>query len=143
MIGEKIEVKKATEKEDLNHVYAIRTIVFVEEQRCPPEYEWEHEEESVHFLARVDGVPAGTARWRKTEEGYKLQRFAVLNEYRGKGIGQALVKAVLDDLPPDAYYIYLHGQVQACALYEKFGFVREGDEFDEVGIRHYRMVKRG
>lgn len=127
-------------EEDLKYVYQIRTKVFVEEQQCPPEFEWEHEEESIHFLATIDGVPAGTARWRKTEEGYKLQRFAVLHEFRGRGVGFALVQAVTSDIPAEAEYIYLHSQVQACALYEKCGFEKEGPEFDEVGIRHYRMV---
>ena len=56
------------------------------------------------------------------------------------GVGQALVQAVLDDLPAEADYVYLHGQIQACALYEKFGFEKEGEEFDEVGIQHYKMV---
>jgi predicted GNAT family N-acyltransferase len=135
-----IAVKKAIEEADLKHVYRIRSKVFVEEQQCPPEFEWEHEEESIHFLATVDGVAAGTARWRRTEEGYKLQRFAVLKGFRGKGVGLALVKAVVNDLPAEAEYIYLHSQVQACALYEKCGFQKEGPEFDEVGIRHYRMV---
>ncbi|HEY0054804.1 MAG TPA: GNAT family N-acetyltransferase [Pedobacter sp.] len=137
-----IQVKKAIEEEDLKHVYHIRSKVFVEEQQCPPEFEWEHEEESIHFLATIDGVAAGTARWRKTGEGYKLQRFAVLKEFRGKGVGLELVKAVCADLPAEAEYIYLHSQIQACSLYEKCGFEKEGPEFDEVGIRHYRMVKK-
>jgi predicted GNAT family N-acyltransferase len=135
-----IQVKKAIEDEDLKHVYKIRSKVFVEEQQCPPEFEWEHEEESIHFLATVNDVAAGTARWRKTDEGYKLQRFAVLKEFRGQGVGLALVKAVSNDIPKEAEYIYLHSQVRACSLYEKCGFKREGPEFDEVGIRHYRMV---
>ena len=137
-----ITIRKAIQKNDLNCVYDIRRLVFIEEQHCPPEFEWEHEDESVHFLAEVNGIPAGTARWRQTNEGFKLQRFAVLKEFRGMGIGQALVAAVLKDLPADAQYVYLHGQIQACALYEKFGFEREGEEFDEVGIRHYKMVLR-
>ena len=102
--------------------------------------EWEHEDESTHFLATVDGEPAGASRWRKTDKGYKLERFAVLASFRGNGVGQALVKAVLDDLPSDAEYIYLHAQIQAVTLYEKFGFEKTGPEFEEAGIRHYKMV---
>jgi len=55
-------------------------------------------------------------------------------------IGQTLVKAVLDDLPATVEYVYLHSQIQACGLYQKFGFVKEGEEFLEAGIRHYKMV---
>ena len=135
-----IQVKKVTDPEELKKVFAIRREVFVGEQNCPPELEWEHEEESVHFLAKVNVEPAGAARWRKTANGYKLERFAVLKKFRGDGVGQALVKAVLADLPKDAGYVYLHSQIQAVSLYEKFLFEKFGEEFEEAGIRHYKMV---
>jgi predicted GNAT family N-acyltransferase len=63
-----IEVNKVTDPADLEKVFAIRREVFVGEQNCPPELEWEHEDESNHFLATADGVPAGasaTAEWVK------------------------------------------------------------------------------
>src|SRR5882757_9592865 len=103
--AKKIQVSKVSDPESLEKVFAIRREVFVGEQNCPPELEWEHEEESTHFLATVDGVPAGASRWRKTDKGYKLERFAVLKDFRGHGVGQALVKAVLADLPPDADHV--------------------------------------
>lgn len=135
-----IEVNKVTNPEVLQKVFAIRREVFVDEQNCPPELEWEYEDESVHFLAIVDEEPAGAARWRKTTNGYKLERFAVLKEFRGWGVAQALVKTVLADLPADADYVYLHAQIPAVSLYEKFLFEKLGEEFEEAGIRHYKMV---
>jgi predicted GNAT family N-acyltransferase len=138
----KIQVNKVTDPAELEKVFAIRREVFVGEQNCPPELEWEFEDESNHFLATVDGEPAGASRWRKTDKGYKLERFAVLQKFRGYGVGQALVKAVLADLPPGAGYVYLHAQIQAVTLYEKFGFEKTGPEFEEAGIRHYKMVKK-
>ena len=126
----------------LEKVFAIRREVFVLEQKCPPELEWEHEEEAYHFLATADGEPAGAARWRKTENGYKLERFSVLKIHRGKGIAHLLVRAVLADLPADADYIYLHAQVTAMPLYEKSGFEGVGEQFEEAGIMHYKMVKK-
>lgn len=135
-----IEVNKASRQEELEKVFAIRREVFVKEQNCPPKLEWEHEEESVHFLAKVNDEPAGAARWRKTANGYKLERFAVLKKFRGLGVAQVLVKAVLADLPGKANYVYLHAQIQAVSLYDKFNFKKEGAEFEEAGIRHYKMV---
>lgn len=137
-----IRVKQAEKGSGLEEVHTIRKKVFVDEQNCPPELEWEYEDESVHFLCTVDGLPAGAARWRKTETGFKLERFAVLKEFRNMGVGGALVEAVLKALPADAAYIYLHAQTRAAGLYEKFGFVKEGAEFEEAGIRHYKMVLR-
>lgn len=135
-----ISVNKTNAQNELEKVFAIRKEVFVREQNCPPELEWEFEDESVHFLAKVDGEPAGAARWRKTLNGYKLERFAVLKKFRGFGVGQELVKAVLADLPQSADYVYLHAQTQAVSLYEKFKFEKIGGEFEEAGIRHYKMV---
>ena len=140
--NKKIQVKKVNSDEELQKVFAVRRVVFVDEQNCPPELEWEFEDEATHFLATVDGEPAGASRWRKTDKGYKLERFAVLKEYRGFGIGQELVKAVLADLPPDADYIYLHAQIQATPLYAKFNFKETGPMFEEAGIQHYKMVRK-
>ena len=136
----KVQVEKISDQAGLDKVFAIRKVVFVEEQECPPELEWEFEEESTHFMATVNGTPAGASRWRKTEKGYKLERFAVLKEFRGQGVGQELVKAVLADLPADATYVYLHAQIQAMGLYERFGFEKVGEMFEEAGIQHYKMV---
>ena len=139
-MNQKTQVSKVTEQPDLDKVFAIRREVFVDEQNCPPELEWEFEDESTHFLATVDGVPAGACRWRKTDKGYKLERFAVLKSSRGYGVGQALVQAALNDLPTDATYVYLHAQIQAVTLYERFGFEKTGPMFEEAGIQHYKMV---
>jgi predicted GNAT family N-acyltransferase len=138
----KIQVNKVTDPDSLEKVFAIRREVFVGEQNCPPELEWEHEEESTHFLATVDGVTAGASRWRKTDNGHKLERFAVLKQFRGQGVAQELVRTVLADLPEDADYIYLNAQILAVGLYQKFGFVQEGPQFEEAGIQHFKMVKK-
>jgi predicted GNAT family N-acyltransferase len=141
-MSQKIQVRKVTDPADLETVFAIRREVFVVEQNCPPELEWEFEDESNHFLATVDGEPAGASRWRKTEKGYKLERFAVLKKFRGMGVGQELVETVLNDLPQDADYVYMHAQIQAVSLYEKFNFAKTGPEFEEAGIRHFKMVRK-
>lgn len=135
-------VQKVNHPEDLDQVFAIRKTVFVDEQNCPPELEWEHEDESIHFLASSNGQPCGACRWRKTEAGYKLERFAVLREFRGMGIGRALIAEALSDLPEDAHYIYLNSQLEAVSLYAKFGFIAQGAQFEEAGITHVKMVKK-
>ena len=134
-----ITVVKVTDQESLDKVFAIRRKVFVEEQECPPELEWEFEDESNHFLAAVDSTPAGACRWRKTDKGFKLERFAVLSEFRGMGVGQKMVETVLNDLPANSSNIYLHAQLSAIGLYEKFGFRKHGEQFEEAGIQHFKM----
>ncbi|MCX2482972.1 GNAT family N-acetyltransferase [Pedobacter sp. MR2016-24] len=137
-----LQVNKIRTQEELESAFAVRKKVFVEEQHCPPELEYENEDVSTHFLALMDNHPCGACRWRKTDKGYKLERFAVLKEFRGKRVGQAMLAAVLDDLPADADLIYLHAQLDAVGLYAKFGFAVEGEQFEEAGIKHFKMVKR-
>lgn len=134
---------------DLDAAFAIRRTVFVDEQHVAPEEEYdEYEVSSRHFLARADdGTPCGTARWRRTSDGIKLERFAVLREYRGRGVGRALVQTVLDDVfgqqPEPIERIYLNAQLTAVPLYAGFGFIAVGPQFDEAGIRHVKMVLPG
>jgi predicted GNAT family N-acyltransferase len=133
-------VKKIEDEVTLKKAFEIRQKVFVEEQQVDPELEYdEYEEGSTHYLALLDGIPVGTARWRKTEKGIKLERFAVLEEAREKGVGNCLLKQCLADIPKQGI-IYLHAQVQVIPFYERSGFVAEGEEFIEADIRHRKMV---
>lgn len=105
----------------------------------------EFEDASVHFLAMNEvQEPAGTARWRTTKKGIKLERFAVRKPWRGKGVGTALVQAVIDDLSSNfnsGELIYLHAQLEAVTLYERFGFVKKGEQFLECDMWHYEMER--
>ena len=73
--------------------------------------------------------PAGAARWRETENGVKLERFAVLADFRNQEIGAALLHAVLADVQaelPDAE-VYLNAQLRAVPFYERHGFHKKGE----------------
>ena len=101
-------------------IFAIRQTVFVTEQKVSREEEFdEYEKSSIHYLGLIDGIPAGTARWRITEKGIKLERFAVLSEYRMKGVAQAILKKVLEHVIPTGAHLYLNAQVTAVGFYEK------------------------
>ncbi len=143
-----IHIDRITSPADLDAAFAIRRQVFVEEQGVSAAEEYDtFEDSSTHFLARLNGLPCGTARWRLTTNGIKLERFAVLKTCRGRGIGHALVQTVLNDVlsqqsAPGAL-IYLHAQLTAMPLYANFGFVPVGPAFDEAGIGHRKMVLSG
>ncbi|MEB2781373.1 GNAT family N-acetyltransferase [Algoriphagus sp. C2-6-M1] len=139
-----LQVEKIICDDQLKLAYWIRERVFVIEQGVDPKAEYdEFESQCTHFLADFDGKPAGTARWRFTPNGIKLERFAVLGEVRGKGVGQALVAAVLEDIKKnpdtDGKEKYLHAQLSAVPLYSKFGFEKVGELFEECNIMHYKM----
>lgn len=136
-----ILINKIIDKSQMQKVWDIRRVVFVIEQECPEELEWEFEEESTHYLASLNGKPVGTARWRKTENGFKLERFAVLKEARNSGVGSSLVKHLLNELSDQTEKKYLHAQLTAAPLYAKHGFKPEGENFWEAGIEHVKMVR--
>ena len=122
-------------------VFAVRKKVFVEEQGVPSSEEFdEYEEQSQHFLLRLNNEPIGTARWREVNDKIKFERFAILNSHRNLGYGNLLLSAVLEDVLPLKKQIYLHAQLKAIPFYERQGFKMEGDVFSECGIEHYKMV---
>jgi predicted GNAT family N-acyltransferase len=131
----------------LDLAHRIRYDVFVIEQHVPVDDELDdHEKDSRHFIALDDGgAPCGAARWRFTDLGVKLERFAVLKTHRNQGIGSALVNAVIDDIRRHPGYAgqmtYLHAQLNAVPLYKKFGFEITGGIFKECDIEHYKMTK--
>ena len=138
-----LTVRKITDlqSEDAKKLFEIRTTVFVMEQNVDHDLEYdEHEKESHHYLASFGNNACGTARWRITDSGIKLERFAVLAPYRSKDVGLALLNAVLDDVIPLDQKIYLHAQMPAHGFYLKNGFVEEGDHFWEANIEHVEMV---
>ena len=147
-VGNKgIEVLKVQTKENQRHAWRIRHEVFVIGQQVPAEDEFdEFENGSTHFLALYDGFPCGAARWRITGKGVKLERFAVLEAYRGKGVGSGLVTAVLQDIgnasETSGKNIYLHAQTSAIGLYTKFDFQQVGEAFYECSIKHFKMVRQ-
>lgn len=139
-----LQVRKVSTEEELKEVFSIRKEVFVLEQKVASEDEYdEFEDTSNHFLAKLDQIPVGAARWRFTEKGIKLERFAVLKEVRGKGVGISLVQAVLRDIDSDPKNAgktkYLHAQLSAVPLYNKFNFKKVGDIFEECNILYYKM----
>jgi predicted GNAT family N-acyltransferase len=139
-----IVVRYITDPEEQEVAFRIRREVFVDEQRVPAEAECDqYEAVARHFLARAGDEPVGTARWRFTDKGVKLERFAVRKQHRGRQVGSALVEAVLADVCQHPQYqghpIYLHAQLSAMPLYTKYGFRPMGDLFVECDIEHYQM----
>jgi predicted GNAT family N-acyltransferase len=116
----------------------IRFAVFVEEQRVPPELEMdEHDASCIHALAFVDGRAVGTGRL--LPDGH-IGRMAVLKNWRGRGAGRALLRALIDAArrrgDPE---VALNSQVQALGFYRAQGFEPVGAVYEEAGIPHQAM----
>ena len=87
-----IKVRIVANAKEMDIVRDIRHRVFIVEQNVPRHVEVDQFEESAKYLlATLDGQFVGTARWRKTTKGIKLERFAVLQDKRTYCVGRALV----------------------------------------------------
>lgn len=122
----------------------IRETVFVREQGVPLELEWDGQDPLYqHVLAWSDQrEPIGTGRLYQEGKQARLGRMAVLKEHRGRGVGRALLSALLDLAQTRGMTkVYLAAQVPVVGFYEKQGFQAMGEVFDDAGIPHRAMMR--
>lgn len=137
------KITQAISPADIDLVFAIRTEVFVVEQKCLPVEEFDElDAVAVHYLYWVDRKPVATGRYRKTEKGIKIERIATLAEYRGQGYASEMVRFLIQEAQiahPDVDYFYLHAQQSVMPLYASIGFEPYGGTFIEADIVHQAM----
>lgn len=141
-----MNILEAKKRYDYAMCIYLRTMIFIIGQDCPlvDEIEDENdEEEAVHFIGYFTGdIPAATARYRMIDDHTaKIERVAVLEEYRGEGLGKEMVSHILSVLKKDSSItsIKLGAQDHALGFYNKLGFVEYGDGYMEAGIPHHMM----
>lgn len=123
--------------------YPIRKAVFVLEQGVPEEMELdEFDPFAQHALSYEGPICIGTARLVHLEDNCaQIGRMAVLSQYRGRGIGTAILEALLDLARAQGISsLSLHSQVTAIPFYEKRGFIAQGSVYEEAGIPHRNMI---
>jgi predicted GNAT family N-acyltransferase len=143
--GASIEVRNARTPDELDNCLRLRWTVFVEEQGVRPSEEVDARDRSdaLHALALLDGIPCGTGRVIFEAPGLaKIQRMAVIDDARGKGVGVALLRFLEDEARVrGATRFTLDAQVQARPFYEKAGYTAFGSIFDDARIPHIQMRK--
>jgi YbgC/YbaW family acyl-CoA thioester hydrolase len=124
---------------------AIRTAVFVDEQKVPLALERDAADAgAVHALARNRlGLAVGTGRLLAADgpgRSARIGRMAVSRALRGANIGRQLLEALMGAAARrgDAE-VTLHAQVSAIGFYERAGFAAHGERFEEAGIGHQEM----
>ncbi len=125
-------------------LHAIRSTVFIQEQGVPQDLEWDGEDaRAIHALARdAQGLAIGTARLLLHGDLAHIGRMAVLKPWRGRGVGSALLACLLAEAQRrGAISAFLNAQTDAVPFYTRAGFTREGAEFFDAGIPHYRMTR--
>lgn len=119
----------------------IRFQVFVDEQKVPADMELdEFDALSCHALALVGEEAVGTGRL--LPDGH-IGRMAVCADWRGQGVGAALLQALIDEAERRGMRrLVLSAQTHALGFYARFGFVPEGEVYDEAGLPHQTMLRQ-
>jgi predicted GNAT family N-acyltransferase len=137
-----VDIRTVAWKDARKALLAVRVPVYVEEQHVRLDEEVDGDDpESLHVLATDRaGVPIGTGRL--TLDG-RIGRMAVLRSWRGRGLGGAILRALLDEARRAGHAeATLSAQVRAEPFYERFGFVAEGRVFEDARIPHRWMRLR-
>lgn len=134
-----LRVRLADWEADEAGLRTVRTRVFVEEQAVSEAEEWDGlDPECLHAVAETDAD--GIVATGRLHPSGKIGRMAVLPAWRGRGVGGMILQSLLAAARSQGLEsVYLHGQVPVLGFYGRFGFVAEGDEFDEAGIPHRLM----
>ncbi|HUD06824.1 MAG TPA: GNAT family N-acetyltransferase [Candidatus Saccharimonadales bacterium] len=127
---------------DLTAAFEIRRKVFQEEDGIPRDADFDGEDLlAEQFIAHDGGLDIGTARYRTIKGRAKIERVAVLSEYRGQSVGKQIMLSMIEDIGARGITdIYMNSKSSTSPFYERLGFEVEGDEFMDVGIPHVRMT---
>lgn len=109
---------------EFDHARAIRAAVFMAEQQCPFDEEFDgNDHTATHMVGYVGGEPAATLRIRYFGTFVKIERLAVLKRFRGQAIADDLVRACLEFCRRKGYRkAYGHPQLRLLPFWEQYGF---------------------
>lgn len=138
-----IEVREVEGADDLETIFQIRDVVFVEEQALTPDARHDPDDRrSLHYLGYLDDKPVGTGRLTILGREAQIAWVAVLKEQRGSGIGWAIMEAMIERAQDEETdYIILNAQVHAREFYRRLGFRTVGEEFTMAAIPHQVMIR--
>jgi len=133
------QVVPADYSADFDALRLVRETVFVHEQQVPLDEEWDDLDPQCEHVLAVDleHRPIGTGR---LTPGRKIGRMAVMKDWRGRGVGEAILLALVERARARGWVeVSLHAQVSAEGFYARAGFAPEGERFMEAGIEHITM----
>jgi len=122
--GTGTSVAVARSMEDMSRVIALRATVYMAEQACPYEEEFDGNDLSAtHLIGYVGDEPAGCLRIRFFADFAKIERLAVRAEYRNTRMAFALVRAGIELARVKGYRrLYGHAQKRLVGFWSRFGF---------------------
>lgn len=124
---EAISVSVAHTLDDLMQAMAIRSVVYMGEQICPYDEEFDGNDlaGATHLIARIGRQPVGVIRLRWFADFAKLERLTVLPSCRGGAVPRALLDAAFELAAKKGYRrIMGHTQVRLAPVLKRLGNVK-------------------
>jgi predicted GNAT family N-acyltransferase len=138
-----IRIVEIHDRAAMEQAWALRRIVFIEEQAVPEAIEMDADDAvAFHVLALEGDTALGCGRMVTHGDHVKIGRMAVLKERRSEGIGRQVLEYLMEAARQrDFRKALLHAQVHAEGFYRKNGFLPLGEIFEEAGIPHRAMER--
>ena len=141
----KFSYKIVTGDVELQESFEVRRQVFVREQGISEDLVFDgHDSKALNIVVRDGKRVIGSARVQFLNNNQaKLERMAILEHYRRKGIGKELL-LFLDTIWKDKHVqqVIIHAQLEVVPFYKLCGFDELGSSFQEAGIKHIEMHKQ-
>lgn len=130
---------------ELYNIYYLRCLVFVVEQNCAYQDVDETDLIAAHLMLLEKDRLIAYARIIPPSEYSKypqIGRVVVHPDFRGKTLGQALMKTSIEKckLRYPKLDIRISAQSHLKAFYKELGFITEGQEYMEDNIPHIAMT---
>ena len=126
---------------DFSHIRDIRKTVFTNELGISKQELFDKNDETCdHFLIFDGKEIAGSVRIFSMEKVVKLERMAILKDFRAKNYGKNCIYHLKEYYSAHGFsQIILDSIYSVRGFYKKCGFTEEGNVFQRVGIDHIRM----
>jgi predicted GNAT family N-acyltransferase len=121
-----VSVRVVRSMDEMARVIAIRGAVYMGEQQCPFEEEFDGNDFSAtHLICHKGNEPVGCMRIRYFADFAKFERLAVRNESRNVGLAGQIVDAAIELCRKKGYRVlYAHSQKRLLKFWEQRGFTR-------------------
>lgn len=138
-----LKIKVAENLEELIKIFIVRGIVYIDEQGCPYDEEFDlNDYTSTQILGESGKEPILSARIRYFASFVKIERIAIRKEYRNKGYAHELIKFIIKFCENKGYTtIYLHAQERLEQLYCHHGFKKKGEIFSFSDYKYIEMIR--
>jgi len=132
-----IRVEVVRDLNDFMKVVAIRASVFLAEQDCPYDEEFDQNDLSAcHLIAYLRGEPVGTLRIRWFANFAKIERVCIMKHVRGGALVRLMIETAVEVISRKGY-LHILGYIQKrlVPFWRQLGFLprdtREGFRFSD------------